>query len=105
MLPCNPRPARHIAGRQTGVAAVTRGSARCERRQHHRTLAAWWGSLRKPSGRCSTQCLLFVRRACVADIMVLTYGIGDAAIGVATVSLPELLDALIPRQHDHVVEL
>lgn len=31
-----------------------------------------------------------------AETMVLTYGIGDAAIGVATVSLPELLDALSP---------
>jgi len=30
------------------------------------------------------------------DIMLRTYGIGDAAIGVATVSLPELLDALSP---------
>ena len=31
-----------------------------------------------------------------AETMVLTYGSGDAAIGVATVSLPELLDALSP---------
>ena len=31
-----------------------------------------------------------------AETMVLTYGTGDAAIGVATVSLPELLDALSP---------
>ena len=31
-----------------------------------------------------------------AETMVLTYGTGDAAIGVATVSLPELVDALSP---------
>ena len=31
-----------------------------------------------------------------AETMVLTHGIGDAAIRVATVSLPELLDALSP---------
>ena len=29
-----------------------------------------------------------------ADTLVLPYGIGDAAIGIATVPLPELLDAL-----------
>ena len=30
-----------------------------------------------------------------ADTLVLPYGIGDSAIGVATLSLPGLLDALV----------
>jgi predicted GH43/DUF377 family glycosyl hydrolase len=31
-----------------------------------------------------------------AETLVLPYGIADAAIGVATVPLPELLDGLVP---------
>ena len=35
-----------------------------------------------------------------ADTLVLPYGIGDAAIGFATVPLPELLAALCPEVQD-----
>ena len=48
-----------------------------------------------PTSRTATCRMFYSCDALVhAETMVLTYGIGDAAIGVATVSLPELLDAL-----------
>ena len=74
-----------------GDAARSRGSDTGSRA----AAAAAAEPRRRRAGRLRPQRRLLVRRAwCTADTLVLPYGIGDAAIGVATVPLPELLDAL-----------